>query len=263
MSDVTRSGRLTPAQVGAYLARIGVRGPVTADASGLAALHRAHLYAVPFENLDIHPPRREIVLDVGRLFEKIVERRRGGFCYELNGLFAALLRALGFQVDMLSAGVARREGGFGPEFDHMALRVRLDDDWLADVGFGESFRGPLRLVPVAVQAQPPGEYRLRRGAGAWVYESRVEGVWQPSYRFTLRRRGLAAYAAMCTYHQTSPVSTFTQGRLCSIATPDGRVTMRDRVLILTTGGRREERPLADDAAFAAELRARFGIVLGE
>ena len=118
---------------------------------------------MPFENLDIRPLGRSIDFDLAALEEKIVRRRRGGFCYELNGLFAALLRELGFGVTMLAAGVARGDGSFGPEFDHLTLLVRAaagvegqsaasgkpsDTSWLADVGFGDSFREPLRSCNV-------------------------------------------------------------------------------------------------------------------
>src|SRR5262245_39731528 len=110
----------------AYLDRIDYHGSLDPTAETLRALHVAHLLAVPFENLNIGMGW-PIVLDRDALFEKIVLRRRGGFCYELNGLFAALLRALGFDVTLLSAGVARAGGGFGPEFDHLTLRVTTDD----------------------------------------------------------------------------------------------------------------------------------------
>src|SRR5689334_21580804 len=110
--------------VQAYLHRIGYHGGLEPTAANLRDLHRAHRVAVPFENLDIHVGR-PIVLDQDALFDKIVTRRRGGFCYELNGLFAVLLRALGFDVALLSAGVARADGGFGPEFDHLTLLVRV------------------------------------------------------------------------------------------------------------------------------------------
>ena len=106
----------------AYLHRLGVRGPVPPTAKTLHQLHEAHLLAVPFENLSIHW-QEPIVLSDDALFEKIVVRRRGGFCYELNGLFAALLRSLGFNVTMLSAEVADDRGEFGPPFDHLALAV--------------------------------------------------------------------------------------------------------------------------------------------
>src|SRR3954469_4622706 len=106
----------------AYLRRINYPGNQAPTAAILCELHRAHLLAVPFENLDIHLGRA-ISLNQDALFNKIVTRRRGGFCYELNGLFALLLRGLGFEVTLLAAGVARADGGFGPEFDHMTLHV--------------------------------------------------------------------------------------------------------------------------------------------
>src|SRR5215211_6629735 len=153
----------------AYLNRIGYRGTLEPSAATLHALQRAHLLAVPFENLEIHLGR-PIVLDQTALFDKIVRRRRGGFCYELNGLFAVLLRELGFEVTLLSAGVARANGDFGPEYDHLTLLVEcplsvIDSQlqpvvgdqprttnygprtiWLVDVGFGDSFRAPPRLI---------------------------------------------------------------------------------------------------------------------
>src|SRR6266404_2344713 len=108
--------------VHAYLNRINYQGPRTPTAETLRQLQVAHLLTVPFENLSIHG-REPIVLEDEALFQKIVNRRRGGFCYEANGLFAALLRALGFEVAMLSAEVANAAGEFSPPFDHMALMV--------------------------------------------------------------------------------------------------------------------------------------------
>src|SRR5215813_7114923 len=108
----------------AYLKRINYSGSTALTAETLRDLHVAHLKSVPFENLSIHAGE-PIVLEEEPLFKKIVEQRRGGFCYECNGSFAGLLRALGFQVEMLAAGVAHRQGGFGPVFDHMALSVTL------------------------------------------------------------------------------------------------------------------------------------------
>src|SRR5437763_17205555 len=147
--------------VTAYLERINYHGATEPSAATLRDLHRAHLLTVPFENLDIHLGR-EIVLDDERLYSKVVERRRGGFCYELNGAFAALLSGLGFNVKKLAAGVGRADGSFGPMFDHMALMVELNERWLADVGFGEGFREPLRLDEAGEQAQAFGAYRIRQ-----------------------------------------------------------------------------------------------------
>src|SRR5688500_12747402 len=130
--------------IDAYLERINYRGPLEPTAETLRGLQVAHLLAVPFENLSIHAGE-PIVLDDEALFDKVVARRRGGFCYELNGLFAALLRALGFEVEMLAAAVARSTGEFGRDFDHMTLLVNLKQRWIADVGFGDSFIEPLLL----------------------------------------------------------------------------------------------------------------------
>ena len=136
----------------AYLKRIHYNGSLVPNAETLRALQVAHLRAVPFENLSIHAGE-PIVLEQDALFTKIVEHRRGGFCYEANGLFAGLLRALGFEVAMLAAGVATRDGEFGPDFDHMTLMVTLGRRWLVDVGFGESFLEPLLLDSREEQVQ--------------------------------------------------------------------------------------------------------------
>src|SRR5918911_550604 len=127
----------------AYLARIGAPRPGRADAVALRRLQLRHLRAVPFENLSIHLGE-EILLEEQALFDKLVLRRRGGFCYELNGLFAALLDVLGFRVTLLAARVHGADG-LGPPFDHLALRVDAPEPWLVDVGFGAFSHRPLRL----------------------------------------------------------------------------------------------------------------------
>ena len=127
----------------AYLARIGAsREPPSAAA--LAALMGRHLTTVPFENLGIHLGER-ISLDEATLVDKIVRRRRGGFCYELNGAFALLLGHLGYDVTMLAARVYG-DAGPGPLFDHLTLRVDVDEaPWLVDVGYGRFVAAPFRL----------------------------------------------------------------------------------------------------------------------
>ncbi len=247
--------------VKAYLERIGYEGPPEPSAETLRRLHVAHLLAVPFENLSIHAGE-PVVLDDEALFEKIVGRRRGGFCYEANGLFAALLRALGFDVTMLSAGVAREGGGFGPEFDHMALMVRLEERWLADVGFGDSFREPLRLDERGEQRQGRASYRIEEDGGRLVYSMKeAGGGWEPQYRFALEPHTFDDYAEMCRFHQTSPESHFTRARVCSRLTPGGRVTLSGSRLIQTSGGERVERELSGEAECEAALLEHFGVSL--
>jgi len=246
--------------IDAYLDRIHYHGPRTPDAETMRALHLAQMRAVPFENLSIHWGE-PILLDDGALFEKVVTRKRGGFCYELNGLFAALLREMGFAVTMLSAGVARPDGSFSPEFDHMALRIDLDEPWLADVGFGDSFREPLRLDSREEQVEGRQAFLIDEGEdGRRILARRGEdGEWKPVYRFSLRPYVYADYAEMCRFHQTSPDSHFTRNRICSLATPDGRLTLSGMKLITTRGGERRERELADDQEYAEALREHFGI----
>jgi N-hydroxyarylamine O-acetyltransferase len=210
--------------------------------------------------LDIHLGE-PILLDEAHLFEKIVTNRRGGFCYELNGLFAALLRELGFKVDLLSARVYEN-GEYGPEFDHLTLRVQLDEDWLADVGFGDSFGEPLRLNKPGTQVRSGVSYRLQNKPPDWVMSRKDEdGKWEENYRFSLQSRSLSDFNQMCHYHQTSPESMFTQKRVCTRTIPGGRITLSEMRLIITKDGHRQEQPLVGDTEYAAALDQYFGIRL--
>lgn len=243
----------------------------------LRALHEAHLLAVPFENLSIHYGQ-PIVLQEAALYDKIVRRHRGGFCYELNGMFAWLLRRLGFEVCLLSAGVARADGTFNPDFDHLTLLVHgLEGaDWLADVGFGDSFRRPLRWQAEAEQDGADGHlYRLRQGQddahhdapdgqtppAYWVVQQYRDAQWESQYRFTLQPHALADFVERCEYQQTSPESHFTQQRICSLALPQGRISLSDLRLITTVQGEREERVLRSEEEYRDVLAERFSIVL--
>ena len=246
------------AELDAYLARIGAARPARADAAALRELQLRHLLAVPFENLSIHLGE-PIVLEPGALRDKLVRRRRGGFCYELNGAFSELLAALGFQVTLLAARVFG-DGGLGPPFDHLALRVDVagDGPWLADVGFGRHSSYPLRIDTAAEQADPGGTFRV---AGAADGDLDVIRDGQPQYRVEPRPRSLGDFGPTCWWQQTSPESHFTRSLVCSLLTEHGRVTLSDRTLIHTTGDRREERTLAGDAEVLDAYRSLFGIVL--
>jgi N-hydroxyarylamine O-acetyltransferase len=250
--------------VDSYLRRIGSKGVHEPDGASLRALHRAHLLAVPFENLDIHLGR-PIELSEQSLHRKIVGAGRGGFCYELNGLFAALLREVGFDVSMLSAGVMGVEGDFGPPFDHLTLEVAdaAGSRWLVDVGFGEGFMEPVPFEVGREDGQDTGTYRIDVDDGEYVLWRRTPGAeaFEAQYRFPPDGHALADFEAMCRYHQTSPESSFPRQRVCSLALPDGRVTLTDATLIVTHQRRRSEQPIEDDDAYRAALREQFGIEL--
>ncbi|MFN2579258.1 MAG: arylamine N-acetyltransferase [Pyrinomonadaceae bacterium] len=247
----------------AYLDRIEYRGPLNRDAETLRQLHLAHLRAVPFENLSIHAGE-PIILDDDALFEKIVKRNRGGFCYELNGLFAALLRELSYEVRMLSAQVADSSGGFSPDFDHMALLVKLDTRWLVDVGFGDSFIEPLLIDEREAQAEGGRAYRIKDSGEYLVLMKRSDenhGEWMSQYRFNLNTYAYADYAERCRYHQTWPDSHFTQNRICSRLTAGGRISLSDTRFISNENGVRSEYSVSGRAEYEQLLREHFGIVL--
>lgn len=249
--------------VDTYLKRLNYSGPIEPTVETLRSLQFAHLLAVPFENLSIHS-NEPIVLNDAALFTKIVENRRGGFCYECNGLFAALLRALGFDVKMLAAGVARPDGTFGPPFDHMTLMVTLADRWLVDVGFGDSFSEPLLLDSRGEQVQGERTFRIDADDDHLILNRRnAGGDWQPQYRLSLQPYEFAAYEETCHFHQTSPDSHFTKGVICSRLTPEGgRITISGMRFITTSDPQlREERTLSGRAEFDQLLHDQFGIVM--
>ena len=239
-----------------YLERIGVDEPVTVDLAGLTLLQERHLATVPFENLSIHLGE-PIVLSEERLLEKVVGRRRGGFCYELNGAFAALLRSLGFEVTLLAARVFTPVG-LGPPYDHMTLRVDLDEPWLADVGFGRFVARPVRYGDPGAQQDPAGSVTFRE-APQGDLDVVLDGT--PQFRIDQRPRDLEEFGATCWYQQTWPESHFRTSLTCSLPTHDGRVTLSDRLLITTVDGVRTETTLDSDADVLAAYRDPFGIEL--
>jgi N-hydroxyarylamine O-acetyltransferase len=249
--------------VEAYLRRIQSDGPHSPSATTLRRLHRQHLCTVPFENLDIALGML-IRLDPDALFNKIVTRKRGGFCYELNGLFHGLLQALGFRTEMLSARVARSDGTFSPEFDHMLLRVDLEEPWIADVGFGDCFLDPLLLRHSDLGSNEAPEFALMQSSGTWdLVRLQSDGGHAPQYRFTEASRQFDDFADMCHFHQTSPESHFVQTRVCSKALPDGRVTVSGMRLIETRDGERRERELENHEELRECLQQRFAIEFAE
>lgn len=249
-----------------YLARIHYEGPFQPDYETLKGFQAAHLFSVPFENLDIVPLHRRIHLGVSALWDKIVVTNRGGFCYELNGLFGWLLQQAGFEVRFLNARVFNSSGEPGIEFDHLALLVGPPSNpgaWLADVGFGDSFIEPLRLGTTGEQTQGLRGYRLEGiSEGYVVWQRDYDSSWSREYVFdTSARRFPEDYEAACLYHQQSPDSSFTHRGIASIAVPEGRITLEEGKLITTTLGRREERAIEGKREYDTLLRKHFGIVL--
>jgi N-hydroxyarylamine O-acetyltransferase len=233
--------------VGTYLARLQYFRPVKPDVQTLEELHLAHMQNVPFGNLDIGL-KRPIRLTEEALWDKIVTHKREGFCYELNGLFAWLLKQIGFEVTYLNARVYNRQGELGIDFDHLTLLVQVPnqaDHWLADVGFGDSFNLPLDFEERGEQVQGLRSYRLEQTMDGYItWQKNYAGSWERQYFFDLQPRQFPRdYEPACSYHQTSPKSSFTRGSIISRATLDGRVSLEEGQLILTKNGQRSVRPI--------------------
>ena len=246
--------------VDAYLRRIEYDGPRQPSRATLRSLHRQHLFTVPFENLDI-PLGTPIVLDLALIYEKIVTRHRGGFCYELNGLFGQLLSALGFSVQMLSARVRREGGGFGPEFDHMLLKVELDEPWLVDVGFGDSFVDPIPFHAGGADQVNGHRYVVLPMNDEWQLLREDRNGQVPLYAFRDLPHTLNEYRDMCRFHQSSPESHFTTSWICSRARPDGRITIANMRLIVARGTSREETQLSSEEELRRCLNELHGVKL--
>ncbi len=249
--------------VDAYLRRIQCVRELKPSLRFLRVLHKNHMLHIPFENLDIHVGN-QIILDVGRLYRKVILNGRGGFCYELNGLFYHLLLALGFEAQLIAARVINAEGMPGPELDHCLIVVEIDAKlWLVDVGFGDAFLSPKELSPGKVQMdgnkyyrvvdEPDGNFMLQQSADSITFKN--------IYTFHTEKRQLVEFIAMCQYHQTNPKSHFTQKKLITQATPAGRVTLSDKKLTVTHAGKKEETPILNNDQFLVKLYEYFGIKL--
>ncbi len=244
-----------------YLQRIGIDRIKKPSLEFLAELQMKHLLAVPFEDLDI-PDRARIILDLNRIYDKIIPTKRGGFCYELNGLFHWLLTQLGYKVDMLSARVynhSKKE--LGPEFDHMTLLVHLDQDYLVDVGFGDSFRCPIPF-PDGRTKDVSGEYKLfHRKDENYELKKLHDNDWLTEYKFTSVPRDFLDYAAMCNYQQDASSSTFRNRNVCTLATMNGRITLSNSSLTITENGAKTKFDVSSEKEFAAMLKKYFNIIL--
>jgi N-hydroxyarylamine O-acetyltransferase len=241
-----------------YLNRINYSGSLEPSLEVLKNLQRNHLLSVPFENLDIHNDIQiELLLD--KIFEKVVNQNRGGFCYELNGLFYELLITLGFEAKRVSARVYDPSIGYGQEFDHFAIVVTINKtDYLTDVGFGEFTFEPLKLKTGLIQSDERGNYLIDKVENDYWRVSKMENNKPtPEYIFKNINRNLADYEQMCTYHQTSPKSNFTSKRLISIPTKNGRITISGNTLKIKEHNSILETEIKNDFEFNIYIKRHF------
>ena len=240
----------------AYLARIGYTGSHKPTLTTLNGLHRAHLFSIPYENLDIHLGQ-PLTLELPQIFDKLVTQKRGGWCFEMNGLFAWALRELGFTVTLLGGAVNQTQCDDAARHGHLLLRVDLEQPYLCDVGFGDGLLEPLPLAA--------GHYRqgfldveLTHSGSSWHLRNQPYGA-ASGFCFTLTPRTFASFAAMCHALQTSPESGFVRATVCSRFHAEGYSVLRGATLRTVTAGGVKERVLEDAADFDTVLKGVFGL----
>jgi len=254
-----RASHTSAVDLHAYLRRIGFSGDVRPSYPVLEALHLAHATRVPFENLDILLGR-PIRLDLDSLQAKIIEAGRGGYCFEQNLLFGAVLRELGFSVTNLAARVRYRARQIRPR-THMLLLVRCDDDlWVADVGFG----GDGLLLPVPLRSKRETRqfvwtYRVVEEEGQWVLQSLHSDSWIDLYSFSLEPQELADYELANYYTSTHPDSRFVQTLTVQLPSPQARAALRNRELIVDDGKSIKTRMIEEDNELLDVLEERFAL----
>ena len=242
------------------LQRINYQGSRSPTLSTLTALQFAFVYSVPFENLDIHLGR-SIELSVEKIYQKIVEQRRGGFCYESNALFHDLLEQMGFEVKYVAATMLL-DTSMNVEFEHMALLVTLDGEYLVDVGNGQSCLQPMQIESDKIVSFEDVDYRVAKFEDRYaLYFKAADAEWLPRFSFTTVSRRLEEYADLCQLTQTSPKSHFINKRVITLAKADGRITLADRDLEIKRAGKSENQKIETLPEYNKALQTYFNIHL--
>jgi N-hydroxyarylamine O-acetyltransferase len=245
-----------------YFERINYKGSTEASEGTLRDLHIAHTLSVPFENLDVFY-RRPILLDGASLHKKIVKTRRGGYCFEMNGIFSLVLQEMGFKVTNLLARVTI-DGIHYTTKTHQAILVEIaGNQWLADVGFGnEGIIAPLILEENREQNQFAHTFRLTTHPGlGYVLEKKDEAGYHPLYAFTLDACSPEDFLMSNHFTSTFPDSFFLTMRMCTMPTKDGRITLTDDRFKVVKNKDVIELSIANDAEFNAVLKEHFGLDL--
>lgn len=245
-----------------YLNRIGFKGDINTSNEILFQIHGKHLLNIPFENLDIHL-KNKIILSKDHLFEKILKNKRGGYCYELNGMLYLLLKEIGFDVKMISAQVSIGDDQWTPDFSHLALIVKTDNTYLADVGFGDNFFEPLLFKTDLIQKDNAGYFKIvKDGEGFFKVMNSSDGInFKDGYRFSLNEYNWNDFEEMNVYQQTSENSHFTKNRICSLATSSGRISLSNNKLTVTENGEKVITEFEDENEFNKILLDKFQIKL--
>lgn len=243
----------------AYLKRIAYEGELSPTVETLFALHKAHLHAIPYENLDIHLGCK-LSLDTQTIFNKLVYKKRGGWCYEMNSLFAWALQELGFNVTLLGGAVGREKRGEITQLNHLLLLIKLERSYLADVGFGDGSLYPLPLEEGSYQEDFRTFQLEKLNDEVWRFHNYKDGSAK-NFDFTLKPRKIIDFEAQCHRLQTSPESGFVKLNVCQIITQQDVTSLKGIVLKHVTQKGVTESTLVTQEAFEEELKKTFHLEL--
>ncbi len=247
--------------IDSYLKRIKCEREVTLDEKGLVLLHERHIQNVPFENLDICF-KRPFSLNLERIYTKVVEHKRGRFCYELNGLFNALLCELGFKSSLIEARIYDENGDIGPRLDHMAICVKLGKSYLLDVGYGDLFVRPLEIKE-GIQYDGRNKFRLAFGNDEQIvlWMQSASGGFVEKYAFNLNQVEMEDFLAIFEDKRTNPNSYFVKNTVCTKPTEFGRITVFNDKFIVKKGTEKLEKEIANELELKEVLKVNFDIVM--
>jgi arylamine N-acetyltransferase len=257
---------MTSDTIAEYLTRVSYAGPTDPTLEVLTALVAAHNRSIPFENLDPLMGIPVVDLSPEALRHKLVRRRRGGYCFEQNGVMADMLSQLGFGVDVLGGRVVwMNTSGELPAQTHQALAVTVpgeDGRYLVDVGFGgQTLSSPIRLETDTVQQTRHEPYRIREDGDGLILESEIRNKWEPLYMFSTRPFPMIDRQVGSWYVSTYPDSHFVYGLTAALITDDARWNLRGRNLAIHSKGESERIRFDSAAQVVDALTERFGIDL--
>ncbi|MEM7572146.1 MAG: arylamine N-acetyltransferase [Bacteroidota bacterium] len=243
-----------------YTNRIGYKDNIEITESCLRELHKCHVMSIPFEAIDVYMGRR-IELDLESIYHKVINKQRGGYCYELNYLFHKMLSEVGFPNFMISASIFN-EDQFGPEFDHMAIIVELEDQWLVDVGFGDLFIEPIKIETQHKQHDKLKIYEIKKICPNEyiLYEYlTIEAKPAVKYNFGIEPREISEFTEQNNWKQTSDESFFVKNRICTLPMEKGRKTIFNDFYKTKSNGESKEIKIEGNLMFIKLLKDEFQI----
>ena len=247
-------------QMKKYFERIHYQGGTEVSYDTLYGIHTCHTLNIPFENLDVYE-HQPILLDRDTLFHKLVDRKRGGYCFEMNGLFSIVLKELGFQVTDLLARVTMDGEHFFAKLHHMMLVELGEQKWLVDVGFGtEGITAPVLLEVGTEQQQFVHTYRIMTDpVFGYVLQRKVDGRFLSMYAFTTEECIPIDFVVSNHFTSTFPESFFVQTKFCTMPTKEGRITLTREYFKRVDHGKVIEQRITSDTEFQDLLVKQFGI----